>query len=197
MTRPRKHSQRVRRARSGSENFVVVGGVLGDDLQDDAALGQHLLDHPEAQREAEVQPDRVGNDRRGIAMAGIRRKGSGPPAASPRGRNAACRSPCAAAASLASSAGPGAAVALPSRRGGAGRSPRARRRVGRPRATASARTRGSPPAPRRDARCRPAAGRVVAAHGPDAGRTSRSTGAPSRRRRRCRARAASLRPGAD
>ena len=37
----------------------------------DAALSQHLLDHPQAQREAEVQPYGLGNDRRGIAMAGI------------------------------------------------------------------------------------------------------------------------------
>jgi hypothetical protein len=36
---------------------------------DDAALEQHLLDQPQAQRKPEVQPDRIGDDLRRKAMA--------------------------------------------------------------------------------------------------------------------------------
>ena len=38
---------------------------------DDAAGGQHLLDHPQAQREAEIQPDRVADDLGRKAVTGI------------------------------------------------------------------------------------------------------------------------------
>ena len=38
---------------------------------EDAACGQHLLDHAQAQREAEVQPDRVADDLGREAVAGI------------------------------------------------------------------------------------------------------------------------------
>src|ERR687898_2484511 len=37
----------------------------------DAAEGQHLLDHPKAQRESEVQPDRVADQLRREAVAGV------------------------------------------------------------------------------------------------------------------------------
>src|SRR4051795_1991773 len=37
----------------------------------DAAAGQHLLDHPKAQREAIVQPDRVADQLRREAVAGV------------------------------------------------------------------------------------------------------------------------------
>ena len=57
------------------------GGVRAAELQPpaadgfvahhDAEFGQHLLDHPQAQREAEVEPDGVGNNRRWIAVASI------------------------------------------------------------------------------------------------------------------------------
>ena len=40
--------------------------LIGDD---DAALEQHLLDQPQAQREPEVQPDRMGDDLGWKAMA--------------------------------------------------------------------------------------------------------------------------------
>ena len=40
--------------------------LIGDD---DAALEQHLLDQPQAQRKPEVQPDRMGDDLRRKAMA--------------------------------------------------------------------------------------------------------------------------------
>ena len=38
---------------------------------EDAASGQHLLDHPQAQREAEVEPDRVADDLGREAVAGV------------------------------------------------------------------------------------------------------------------------------
>jgi hypothetical protein len=38
---------------------------------DDAARGQHLLDHAQAEREAEIQPDRVADDLGWKAMAGV------------------------------------------------------------------------------------------------------------------------------
>src|SRR3954452_9030110 len=38
---------------------------------DDAASGQHFLDHAQAQREAEIQPDRVADDLGREAIAGI------------------------------------------------------------------------------------------------------------------------------
>ena len=41
-------------------------GLIGDE---DAALEQHLLDQPQAQRKPEVQPDRMGDDLRRKAMA--------------------------------------------------------------------------------------------------------------------------------
>src|SRR3954462_11807469 len=37
----------------------------------DAARGQHLLDHAQAEREAKIQPDRVADDLSGKAMPGI------------------------------------------------------------------------------------------------------------------------------
>ena len=43
----------------------------------DAAGGQHLLDHAQAQREAKIQPDRVADDLSGVAMAGVNRVSSG------------------------------------------------------------------------------------------------------------------------
>src|ERR671916_3033337 len=42
---------------------------------DDAAGGQHLLDHAQAEREAEVQPHRVADDLGREAMTGIGRLG--------------------------------------------------------------------------------------------------------------------------
>src|SRR5918997_847251 len=47
-------------------------GLVADD---DAAGGQHLLDHAQAQREAEVQPHRVADDLGREAVAGIGRLG--------------------------------------------------------------------------------------------------------------------------
>src|ERR687898_761712 len=44
---------------------------------DDAAGGQHLLDHPQAEWEAEVQPDRVADPLGGKAIPGIGRLGGG------------------------------------------------------------------------------------------------------------------------
>src|SRR5215212_844344 len=38
---------------------------------DDAASGQHLLDHAQAEREAEIQPNRVADDLRWETVAGI------------------------------------------------------------------------------------------------------------------------------
>ena len=38
---------------------------------DDAAGGQHLLDHSQAQREAEIQPDRVADDLGWKAVTGV------------------------------------------------------------------------------------------------------------------------------
>src|SRR3954453_15668636 len=54
----------------------------------DAASGQHLLDHPQGEREAEVEPDRVADDLGREAVAGVGRSGgwrhpgpmAGPPA---------------------------------------------------------------------------------------------------------------------
>src|SRR3954453_20303720 len=43
-------------------------GLVADD---DAACGQHLLDHAQAEREAEIQPDGVANDLGREAIAGI------------------------------------------------------------------------------------------------------------------------------
>ena len=43
-------------------------GLVADD---DAARGQHLLDHAQAEREAEIQPDRVADDLGREAVAGI------------------------------------------------------------------------------------------------------------------------------
>ena len=37
----------------------------------DAALGRHLLDHPQARREAETEPDGKDDDLRRIEMAGV------------------------------------------------------------------------------------------------------------------------------
>ena len=58
-----------------------LGGVRPAELQPppadrlvtdhDTALGQHFLDHPQAQRKAEVQPDGMGDHRRWIAVASI------------------------------------------------------------------------------------------------------------------------------
>src|SRR5438093_2811290 len=39
----------------------------------DAAGGQHLLDHAQAQREPKIQPDRVADDLSRVAMAGVNR----------------------------------------------------------------------------------------------------------------------------
>jgi hypothetical protein len=39
----------------------------------DAASRRHLLDHPQTQREAEVQPDRVADEFGGVAIANINR----------------------------------------------------------------------------------------------------------------------------
>src|SRR5258706_10552279 len=39
----------------------------------DAAGGQHLLDHAQAQREPKIQPYRVADDLSGVAMAGVNR----------------------------------------------------------------------------------------------------------------------------
>src|SRR5882762_11412703 len=39
----------------------------------DAAGGQHLLDHAQAQREPKIQPDRVADDLSWVAMAGVNR----------------------------------------------------------------------------------------------------------------------------
>ena len=44
----------------------AADGLVGDD---DAALEQHLLDQPQAQRKPEVQPDRMGDDLRRKAVA--------------------------------------------------------------------------------------------------------------------------------
>src|SRR6476469_6840431 len=38
-----------------------------------AASGQHLLDHVQAQREPKIQPYRVADDLSGVAMAGVNR----------------------------------------------------------------------------------------------------------------------------
>src|SRR5215213_3165436 len=40
---------------------------------DDAACRQHLLDHAQAERKAEIQPDRVADDLGRVAVAGIAR----------------------------------------------------------------------------------------------------------------------------
>src|SRR5437762_5621239 len=39
----------------------------------DAAGGQHLLDHAQAQRKPKIQPDRVADDLSRVAMAGVNR----------------------------------------------------------------------------------------------------------------------------
>src|SRR6202047_3757184 len=39
----------------------------------DAAGGQHLLDHAQAQREPKIQPDRVADDLSGVAVAEVNR----------------------------------------------------------------------------------------------------------------------------
>src|SRR5438045_3290655 len=39
----------------------------------DAAGGQHFLDHADAHREPKIQPDRVADDLSGVAMAGVHR----------------------------------------------------------------------------------------------------------------------------
>ena len=44
----------------------------------DAAGGQHLLDHAQAQREPKIQPDRVADDLSRVAMAGVNRVSRGP-----------------------------------------------------------------------------------------------------------------------
>ena len=58
---------------------------------DDAAGGQHLLDHAQAEREAEVEPDRVADDLGRKAVAGVRQLGgwrhAGSVAASPPAGN--------------------------------------------------------------------------------------------------------------
>src|SRR5207245_4441188 len=55
----------------------------------DAAGGGQLLDHPQGEREAEVEPDRVADDLGREAVAGVRRSGGwhhpGPIAGSPAG----------------------------------------------------------------------------------------------------------------
>src|SRR4051794_25656853 len=57
----------------------------------DAARGQRLLDHPQAEREAEVEPDGVADDLRREAVAGVggrdRRRHARPVAGSPPARN--------------------------------------------------------------------------------------------------------------
>src|SRR4051794_6149286 len=57
----------------------------------DAAGGQQLLDHPQGEREAEVEPDRVADDLGREAVAGVGRSGGwrhpGPIAGSPPARN--------------------------------------------------------------------------------------------------------------
>src|ERR1700760_3011901 len=42
----------------------------------DAAGGQHLLDHAQAQREPKIQPYRVADDLRGVAIASVNRVSS-------------------------------------------------------------------------------------------------------------------------
>src|SRR6266850_1177949 len=44
----------------------------------DAAGGEHLLDHAQAQREPKIQPDRVADDLSRVAMAGVNRVSRGP-----------------------------------------------------------------------------------------------------------------------
>src|SRR3954447_2253554 len=57
----------------------------------DAAGGQQLLDHPQAEREAEVEPDRVADDLRREAVTGVggraRRRHARPVAGPPPARN--------------------------------------------------------------------------------------------------------------
>ena len=38
---------------------------------DDAARGQHLLDHAQAEREAKIEPDGVADDLRRVSIAGV------------------------------------------------------------------------------------------------------------------------------
>ena len=60
----------------------IPGRILGP-LPDrfvrhrDAAGGQHLLDHAQAQRETKIQPDRVADDFSGVAVAGVNRSPRG------------------------------------------------------------------------------------------------------------------------
>src|SRR3954447_20174361 len=56
-------------------------GLVADE---DAAGGEHLLDHAQAERETEVEPDRVADDLRREAMAGVAgAEGHGHPARLP------------------------------------------------------------------------------------------------------------------
>src|SRR3712207_3906643 len=56
-----------------SELLAELEGPLPDRLVADldAAEGQHLLHHPKAQRKAKVQPDRVADQLRREAVAGV------------------------------------------------------------------------------------------------------------------------------
>jgi len=61
----------------------LPNGLVADG---DAARGQQLLHHPQAEREAEVEPDRVADDLRREAVAGVgglARRHAGPVAGSP------------------------------------------------------------------------------------------------------------------
>src|SRR6185369_5805951 len=66
----------------------LAHGLVADG---DAAGGQQLLDHPQAEREAEVEPDRVADDLRREPVAGVggrdRRRHARPVAGSSPARN--------------------------------------------------------------------------------------------------------------
>ena len=62
------------RAPDGKAFFVMVSSLPNGfftAVPVDHVGGQHLLHHAQAEREAEIQPDRVADDLSGIAVAGV------------------------------------------------------------------------------------------------------------------------------
>src|SRR4051794_6631310 len=81
---PRQPAADLVRERLAELERPLPHGLVADG---DAAGGQQLLDHPQAEREAEVEPDRVADDLGREAVAGVGRSGGwrhpGPVAGSP------------------------------------------------------------------------------------------------------------------
>ncbi len=74
--RPRRYARQPPSDLVG-ERLAELQGPLPHSLiaDDDAACSQHLLDPAQAEREAEIQPDRMADDLGGEAIAGIAGKG--------------------------------------------------------------------------------------------------------------------------